>query len=128
MSGEKKSYLIDKRLMPDYYPQFHCLMGECKISCCQGWNIDFSRRDYLDIKTAARGTPLEGRAEPAMSRRRREDGEGEDKYARFRMDKAGRCPFLNEGGLCSLQLSCGEGALPEVCRAFPRTRAYTPQG
>lgn len=33
----------------------------------------------------------------------------------------GRCPLHGEDGLCMLQMECGEAALPEVCRIYPRS-------
>ncbi|MBR4077900.1 MAG: hypothetical protein IKK17_04775, partial [Oscillospiraceae bacterium] len=29
-----------KLMAPDYYPQFRCIAGACKHSCCIGWEID----------------------------------------------------------------------------------------
>ena len=29
-----------KHLYPSYYGRFACLMGECRHSCCIGWEID----------------------------------------------------------------------------------------
>ncbi len=125
MSGTKKSFAVTKRLAPDYYPEFHCLMGDCRFSCCQGgWNIDFSRRDYLNMKQAARGTCIEALVGESTRRLR----ESEEKYAQFRLDDAGGCYLQRGDGLCRLQLACGERALPAVCREFPRTAVYTPAG
>ena len=29
-----------KIVVPDYYKDFKCLAGDCKHSCCIGWEID----------------------------------------------------------------------------------------
>ena len=26
-------------VLPDYYPDFHCVAGECEDTCCAGWQI-----------------------------------------------------------------------------------------
>ena len=41
------------------------------------------------------------------------------------MTDQGRCAFHTNEGLCSLQLICGENALPNVCRTFPRKISST---
>lgn len=128
MGGKTTSYLIDKRLMPDYYPQFQCRMGACRLNCCQdGWKIAFSKGDYLNMRRAAEGTEIEGLVH-SSTRRHRRDEATENEYARFVTNNDGGCPIQSPEGLCRLQLTCGEGALPTVCRTFPRLERYSPQG
>lgn len=38
----------------------------------------------------------------------------------FALDEHGRCPLLNENGLCSLCLEYGEESLCGVCHMYPR--------
>lgn len=127
MSSTPKTFVVTKRLMPDYYPEFHCRMGACAYTCCQGWNIDITKADYLKAKQATKGTRMEETVQIGMARRRLK-GVGEERYAYIHMDTEGRCPMLEESGMCGLQLTCGEGKLPETCRTFPRMKAYTPGG
>ena len=35
-------------IVPSYYKKFKCIAGECKHSCCKGWEID------IDEKSLAR--------------------------------------------------------------------------
>lgn len=127
MSGTK-NLTVTKRLVPDYYPEFHCLMGSCRDNCCQGgWNIDFSKKDYLKIRRAVQETGLEEPGQTVLQRYRGEDN-GEKRYAHFRLDAAGRCPLQSAEGLCTLQLTCGEQTLPYVCRSFPRAVYHGPDG
>lgn len=128
MNTEKPAVIIDKCLMPDYYPEFHCLMGACRDNCCRGgWNISFSKKDYLKLKKAVRGTELESLEKTAV-RRFRGKAASEEQYAHFSLNQAGGCPLQSERGLCLLQLTCGEGSLPSVCRAFPRVDTHSPEG
>lgn len=110
-------------LMPLYYKNFHCLMGACQDTCCAGWEICFHKKDYLKVKRAVQGTQLEQAA--AQGVRRLRDGEKMDRYAEMSTSELGHCFFQTEEGLCSLQLTCGETALPGVCRSFPRGEHYT---
>lgn len=127
MSAETKSFTIKKRLIPDYYPAFHCLAGDCRYTCCQGWNITFSKKNYLDIKQAGRLADFSDVAEHGI-RRLRGERASEEVYAQIALDENGYCPILSEAGFCRLQLTCGEQVLPKVCRTFPRASTYTPSG
>lgn len=106
-------------LMPLYYKDFQCIMGACQDNCCDdGWKIEFSKKDYLKVKRAVQSTELEQAAAQGMRRLREREHDG--LYAEFCLTDQGRCAFHTEEGLCSLQLHCGEDALPSVCRTFPR--------
>ena len=28
-----------KQIYPDFYPQFHCLAGDCPDTCCKDWEV-----------------------------------------------------------------------------------------
>ena len=108
------------RLFPAYHAVFQCLAGRCRDNCCcEQWNIWFDKKDYLTVKHAKKSKELEALTTQALRRLRGE--EAERFYGKF----TNPCPFFNEKGLCSLQLECGEGVLPDVCRTFPRKRLYT---
>ena len=36
-------------LMPDYYKDFSCKKGDCRSSCCKGWKVTFSLKDYFKL-------------------------------------------------------------------------------
>ena len=36
-------------LMPDYYKDFSCKKGDCRFSCCKGWKVTFSLKDYFKL-------------------------------------------------------------------------------
>ena len=44
---EEHEYLI-----PDYYPEFACKMGACRMACCDGWPVTFSLDDYYRLMGA----------------------------------------------------------------------------
>lgn len=63
----------------------------------------------------------------AMRRIRDQERYGGQMYAEFDMS-GGRCPLLREDSLCALQAEKGPGALPNVCKRFPRTSVYLASG
>lgn len=117
---------VQTALMPMYYKEFRCLMGACQDTCCAGWDIEFSKKDYLAVKRGVADTKdpsLQELCRKSMARLR--EREHDKLYAEFPMNEADRCGFLQEDGLCALQLSCGEKILPLVCRTFPRLESQT---
>lgn len=122
---------IRSALIPNFYQNFHCLMGACQDNCCDdGWNIRFDKKDYLRVKRATEKDP-ELREMAAQGMRRLRDRANDtmfnDKmYAEFCITDEGRCAFHSKEGLCRLQLACGESTLPLVCRQYPRQFCYTP--
>lgn len=126
--AEKKIKLpVRSALVPNFYKSFHCLMGDCQDNCCDdGWNIEFSKKDYLCVKRAAEHDPELRELVSQGMRRLRERAYGDSMYAEFRVTDEGRCAFHTKEGLCKLQLVCGEDTLPNVCRTYPRKSGYTP--
>lgn len=103
-----------KLIAPDYYREFSCLMGDCRHSCCAGWEID------VDDEALSRFRAVPG----ALGDRLRESIEEDADGARFRLTEDERCPFLNGEGLCELILSLGEDSLCQICADHPRYRNF----
>lgn len=122
---QKKPIPVRTSLFPAFYRDFHCLADGCRDTCCIGWRIEFSKKDYLTIKRAKKSPELTEVMEKAMVRLRERGNT--DRYAGFTAQR-GPCPFFNAQGLCSLQLECGPDTLPKVCRIFPRAEWYSPMG
>ena len=99
-----------KLIAPDYYEDFSCIAGECKHSCCVGWEID------IDEETLACYEAVDG----AFGERLRAGIERTQEGACFRLCEDERCPFLNENGLCDIILNLGEKALSQICTDHPR--------
>lgn len=101
-------------VMPDYYPQFHCIADRCRHSCCIGWEID------VDGETLASYRAIEG--EMGERLQREIDCCGETPH--FILGEGERCPFLNEKNLCDLILYGGEEMLCQICTDHPRYRSF----
>lgn len=100
--------------VPSFYPHFRCLMGDCRHSCCQGWEID------IDAESLARYEGMTGE----MGERLRQSIQKTEEGACFRLDEEERCPFLNGDGLCDLILAAGEDSLCQICADHPRYRSF----
>lgn len=99
-----------REVTPDYYPLFRCSAGACQHTCCAGWEIDIDT-DTLSFYKKQKGEMGE--------RLRRHISDGS-----FVLDKAERCPFLNDKNLCDIIIELGETALCQVCRDHPRYRNF----
>lgn len=104
-------------LEPDYYPLFHCKCGQCRASCCGGWGISISMEEYFRLLGMDCPPPLRRRLDDALHLLADSTPE---RYAQLTPDWRGRCPLQREDGFCGLQCECGEQALPQICRQYPR--------
>ena len=96
-----------------YYPQFSCIGGACKHTCCAGWGMYIDEAALAAYKS--NNTDFAERLSRGIN----------FKKARFRTDGSGRCAFLNGEGLCDLILHLGEDSLCQICRDHPRFKSYT---
>ncbi|MBQ3078842.1 MAG: flagellin lysine-N-methylase [Clostridia bacterium] len=103
-----------KLYAPDYYPLFSCTAGACRHSCCIGWEID------IDDETLEKYRSVPG----AFGKRLKEGISEKPEGSCFQMKDGGRCPFLNESGLCDIIIEFGEDALSDICADHPRFRNY----
>ena len=93
----------------DIFDSFHCTMGGCSDNCCRiGWDIeiDDDTYDYYRSLDSELG-------------RRLVESIYEEEGCRYMSQPRG-CPFMNEEGLCSVQLECGEEHISDICREHPR--------
>lgn len=128
MSEKYQIIGTERDLRPAYYDSFHCLMSDCKLSCCKDdWQIAFGKKDYLKLKKQKGSPELNKRLEHCLRRVRGENANETNNYAKFVIEN-GQCPLLTENCLCRLQQENGEKVLPEVCRVFPRLKKYSSTG
>lgn len=97
----------------DYFDAFQCIAGDCKDTCCVGWELDIDEASFEKYKRV-RGKFGE-KLRSFMVEGREENGECNT----FRL-KGNRCPFLNEKNLCELYIELGKASLCTVCREYPR--------
>lgn len=102
-----------KLLAPSYYPNFSCIAGACKHSCCVGWEIEIDKESY------ERFSLLDGGSGRILDKIHLSGGE----YC-FKTDENGVCPFLNAEGLCDLIIEYTDACLCPICRDHPRFRSF----
>lgn len=95
---------------PEFYDSFFCKAGDCRHSCCKGWEIDVDEEtaDYY----GAIDEPIGDEIKASLVK----DGDG----IHFKLTDDKRCPFLREDGLCRMILALGEDALCDICALHPR--------
>lgn len=101
-----------------YMKNFHCIGGTCEDNCCIGWDVDIDLmtfQKYQKVKDPELKTLYQSKIKPYPYYFSEEVD-----YARVKLGKDKRCPFLNEKGLCITQAKLGEGYLSNVCATFPR--------
>lgn len=104
-------------LIPDYFPDFHCKMGDCRAACCQGWPVTVPMETYFALLGLDCAPHLRSRLDVGL---RMVEHPTKEEYARFNPRWDGDCPMRMEDGRCSLHAEMGEDILPEVCRLYPR--------
>ncbi len=101
-----------KKYVLNYYSFFKCALGECKHTCCAGWEMNIDEQTLGAYKNNNSG--FSERLKKGVNFRK----------SSFKSDKNGRCAFLNKNGLCEIIINLGEQSLCQVCRDHPRFRSY----
>ncbi len=96
---------------------FKCKCGNCRRVCCGGWLIPISEKEYFRLLGLKCSAGLRKRLDSAFLPSPSPDP---DEYGFINDGKNGKCPLVDAEGYCSLQRECGEGAIPAVCRLYPR--------
>lgn len=108
---------IHDYLVPDYFPSFRCKIGGCRHSCCEGWAISVTMKDYFKLLSVPCSEVLRRRIDTALHLY---DYPTESKYAQISPRYDGNCGMRLPDGRCGLQAELGENALSEVCHLYPR--------
>lgn len=104
---------------PEYYTEFVCKCGHCRATCCHGWGIALSQDEYFRVTGTDCSPELRRRLDVAF-RPATNPAPTPERYALISYNWLGQCPIQTEDGLCLLHRECGEGAIPEICRRYPR--------
>ncbi len=103
------------QLQPHYADRFRCIGPACEESCCQGWGMYVDKATYK--KYCATPSLRQATAEHIEINREARDN---FQYARIKFPADGRCPFLADDNLCSLQKEHGGEFLSQTCARYPR--------
>ncbi len=105
-------------LVPEYYPAFTCKGGQCRHSCCCGYEVNITMTEYFRLLGLDCPPPVRDALDRALLVR---PGGREDAYATLFPNWEGDCRLHRADGYCALQGACGEKVLPAVCRYYPRS-------
>lgn len=105
-------------LIPQYMRKFHCIGPACEDTCCIGWNVQidedtykkYRKTNYHELKEDLNSKVTRNRSNPS-----------EFNYAKIKLDKDMRCPFLTAAKLCKIQGELGEDYLSVTCSIYPRS-------
>jgi lysine-N-methylase len=103
--------------MPGFMKDFRCVAGACDDNCCHDWRLDIDKKTYKKYRQC-RDSDLGNELRGKIARVR--DAASDCSYAKFVLTQEGNCPFLNEQGLCRIQLTLGEDMLSHTCKNYPR--------
>jgi len=103
--------------MPGFFIGFQCMADACENDCCRGWRIDIDKNTFNKYKQC-QNTDIGGELRNKVLRVY--NTENENQYGKIEMDDAGDCPFLNDPGLCRIQLNFNADMLSNTCQRYPR--------
>jgi lysine-N-methylase len=112
-----------KVIVPHYYPDFHCLGGECPNNCCRDWaTISIDKKTYNKYKDfALRSKEFSEKFAIAIKPASKPGGQIEyGKAAVIQLDKNLKCYFCGDDGLCEIHKKMGASYLSHTCRCYPR--------
>lgn len=102
-------------IRPDYYDGFVCIADKCHNNCCEGgWIVEISGDTIEAYKETDKATG--SKIMDTVCK----DEEGD---WCFKLED-GKCPHLDEKGLCTIYQKYGEKYMGVVCREFPRHTIY----
>ncbi len=104
-------------LVPDYYSRFKCKGSDCRNTCCHGWKVTISRKEYYILHGLSCNKTLRAKIDRSFIPL---SYPTKDRYAEIVHNENHDCPLLLENGHCSLHAHFGEKILPTVCRYYPR--------
>lgn len=96
----------------NYYPEFKCIAGKCKHTCCAGWEMNIDDKTLSDYKNDK--SHFSQSLKKGINFRK----------SKFKSNKLKRCAFLNGDNLCDIIINLGEKSLCQVCRDHPRFRSF----
>lgn len=107
-----KTYIV-----PEYYKDFRCKCGVCRHSCCDGWPVRITMKEYHQLLGIECSRQLRSKLDCALKICPQPTKEV---YAAISSNYQGVCMLHAEDGLCCLQTELGAECLPQVCRLYPR--------
>ncbi len=109
---------IQKARLPGYLKKFKCIGPPCEDNCCIGWDVDIDKKTFFAYQKVE-DEELQKLFKKCLHRNTESFSVAVD-YAKVRLQKGKRCPFLNDEKLCRIQAKLSEASLSNVCATYPR--------
>lgn len=98
-----------------YYRYYRCIADSCPMCCCKYFRISFFKWEEKLFDTKPEWKDFDGNGSSIR------EYLGHDAEGWFCKDSSkGACTFWGSDGLCEVQKKFGAGAMPSVCRTYPR--------
>lgn len=107
----KQSFLV-----PSYYKNFKCKGFDCRNSCCKGWDVSISMKEYYNLQSMNCSKKLRKHIDRALVIVKNPTKE---RYAVVTKTVDNDCVLHMPNGYCMLQFECGENILPAICHYYP---------
>lgn len=105
-------------LVPQYMKNFQCTGPGCQENCCEtSWAIHVDKRTYQKYRKL-KDKKLRALLDKQVTRNR--SNPTDQKYAKLKLGRDGKCVFLDDNKLCALQRQLGEDYLCDTCTLYPR--------
>jgi len=105
-----------KYKIPSYYPQFACKGGNCRNSCCIGWDVTISFNEYCRLHELDCSEDLKEKINETFAINHYPSREC---FAKVAHNEKGDCPLHMDNGYCLLHANFGESILPAICQYYP---------
>lgn len=104
----------DVVLQPSFYDKFACLGGACQYTCCQHWDIFFTKEEFKNIKRKIHSDEFKELFQDAFILEKGSD------ICKIKFREDDKCKFLSDEGLCKIYTEVGPENMFGICRNFPR--------
>ena len=120
----KEEVLYSYLTLP-YTKKFKCKCGKCRKTCCQGWKISVSEKEYYHLIGMETSPSLHQKIESSFVSVK---VPSVNSYKQIAPNWLGVCPMLDSDGMCMLHKEKGASSLPTICRIYPRAYIHLKSG
>lgn len=99
------------------FHEFKCIGDKCEDNCCHGWRVTIDKKTYKAYKNVKDKQVSKYISSNIVLNN---DPTTKFDYSFIRNNQDGKCPFLNEQGLCYIHGNLGEKYLSNTCSTYPR--------
>ncbi len=107
---------LNTYVVPNYYKNFKCKGRDCRSSCCIGWDVTISMREFLQLQSLDCSIEIKNTIENSLIMNSYPTS---DRYGKLAKNENKDCNLHMKNGLCYLHSNFGEDILPLICQYYP---------